>query len=69
MGNSVALIHERHEFNSWVLALEAGVLTAEQMAVLQELVDDGKVASLKTAAQFLDWQEEAMDGIEHLYGH
>jgi len=65
----MALIHERSEFNSWTLALEAGVLTPKQVAVLQALVDEGKVADLKTAAHFLDWQGEALDGIEHMYGH
>jgi len=65
----MAQIHERHEFNSWVIALEAEALTPEQLAVLQEMVNEGKVANLKTAAHFLDWQEEAMDGIEHFYGH
>jgi len=65
----MAQIHERHEFNSWALALAADALTPKQLAVLQELVDEGKVASLKTAAAFLDWQGEAIDSIEHLYGH
>lgn len=65
----MAQIHERHEFNSWALALDADALTPKQMAVLQELVDEGKVANLKTAADFLDWQGEALDSIEHMYGH
>ncbi|HRJ42703.1 MAG: hypothetical protein KJZ86_27495 [Caldilineaceae bacterium] len=65
----MAQVHERHEFNSWALALEADALTLPQLAVLQELVDEGRVADLKTAAQFLDWQGEALDGVEHLYGH
>ncbi len=65
----MAQIHERHEFNSWALALQADALTPEQMAVLQGLVDEGTVASLKTAADFLDWQGEAIDSIEHMYGH
>lgn len=65
----MAQIHERHEFNSWELALAADALTPAQLAVLQELVDEGKVADLQTAAQFLDWQGEVLDGVEHLYGH
>ena len=65
----MAQIHERHEFDSWALALAADALTTAQMAVLQELVDEGKVANLKTAADFLDWQGEALDAVEHLYCH
>ncbi len=65
----MAQIHERHEFNSWAQALAAEALTPAQMALLQELVDEGKVANLKTAADFLDWQGEVLDSIEHLYGH
>jgi len=65
----MAQVHERHEFNSWAQALAADALTQKQMAVLQELVDEGKVANLKTAADFLDWQEEVLDSVEHMYGH
>jgi len=65
----MAFIHEGYEFNSWALALEAEALTPKQVAVLQALVDEGKVADLKTAAHFLDWQGEALDGVEHMYGH
>ena len=65
----MAQVHERHEFNSWALALVADALTPKQMAVLQEMVDEGKVANLKTAADFLYWQGQALDSIEHLYGH
>ena len=65
----MAQIHERHEFNSWALSLQTQTLTPEQMAVLQELVAEGKVSTLKTAADFLDWQGETIDSIEHMYGH
>lgn len=65
----MAQIHERHEFNSWAQSLAANALTPRQLAVLQEMVDEGKVADLKTAADFLDWQGEVLDSVEHMYGH
>jgi hypothetical protein len=65
----MARIDEKQEFSSWLLALQAGVLTEMQIGTLQQLVDDGKADSLEAAARFLDWQDSVIDPTEHLYGH
>lgn len=64
----MAFAHEKREFNSWVQALRAKILTPEQIEVLQGMVDDGQVPSLEQAAQLLDWQESTIDPDEHMYG-
>ena len=61
--------HEKKEFESWHRALVAGVLTPEQVTVLQEIVDEGQAGDLEGAAQLLDWQETVIDPDEHMYGH
>ena len=65
----MASIGEDREFESWVTALRAGILTEEQIAVLQGMVDDGEAESLEGAAQRLDWQETVIDPTDHMYGH
>ena len=61
--------HEKKEFDSWHRALIAGMLTPEQGAVLQAMVDEGQANNLESAAQLLDWQETVIDPDEHMYGH
>jgi hypothetical protein len=65
----MARIDEKEEFSSWLLALQAGQLTETQKATLQQLVDDGKAATLEEAARYLDWQDSVIDPTEHFYGH
>jgi hypothetical protein len=65
----MARIDEKSEFESWLLALRAGALTEVQVGTLQQLIDDGKAASLEEAARYLDWQDSVIDPTEHLYGH
>ena len=65
----MARIDEKEEFSSWLLALKAGQLTETQKATLQQLVDDGKAATLEEAARYLDWQDSVIDPTEHFYGH
>ncbi len=65
----MATQHEKKEFESWYRALVTGVLTPEQLAVLQTMVDDGQVEDLERAAHLLDWQETVLDPDEHMYGH
>lgn len=64
----MAFIHEEREFSSWIQALQADILTPEQLAVLQEMIDDGQADTLERAAQLLDWQESVIDSDEHMYG-
>ena len=61
--------HEKKEFESWYRALITDVLTPEQLAVLQTMVDEGQVANLETAAHLLNWQDTVTDPDEHMYGH
>ena len=65
----MARIEEKSEFDSWLLALRAGVLTDTQIRTLQQLVDDGKADTLDGAARYLDWQDSVIDPTEHFYGH
>ncbi len=65
----MARIDEKEEFSSWLLALQANQLTETQKATLQQLVDDGKAATLEEAARYLDWQDSVIDPTEHFYGH
>lgn len=65
----MALIQEKREFDSWLLALQAGTLTDIQIATLQQVVDDGKAATLEEAARLLDWQDTVIDPLERFYGH
>ncbi len=60
--------HEKKEFESWQRALSANQLEPEQVAVLQQMVDEDEVDSLEKAAQMLDWQETVIDPDEHMYG-
>ncbi|MDE0143591.1 MAG: hypothetical protein OXI80_20385 [Caldilineaceae bacterium] len=65
----MARIDEREEFSSWLVALKSGLLTESQKETLQQLVDDGKAATLEEAARYLDWQDSVIDPTEHFYGH
>ena len=65
----MARIDEKQEFSSWLLALQAGVLTEMQLSTLQQLVDDGKAETLEAAARYQDWQDSVIDPTEHFYGH
>jgi hypothetical protein len=65
----MASIGEDREFESWVTALKMGILTADQVAVLQGMVDDGEAENLEQAARRLDWQETVIDPTDHMYGH
>jgi len=65
----MARIDEKEEFSSWLVALKSGLLTETQKETLQQLVDDGKAATLEEAARYLDWQDSVIDPTEHFYGH
>lgn len=64
----MALPWDRREFESWREALEHDALDAAQLKVLRDMVDSGQAATLETAANMLDWQENVMDPDEHMYG-
>ena len=50
------------------VGLAANTLTPEQVAVLQDMVEQGQVESVEAAATLLDWQEDVIDPDEHMYG-
>ncbi len=64
----MASTNEKKEFQSWQRALSENQLDPEQVAVLQQMVDEGEAESLEKAAQLLDWQETVIDPDEHMYG-
>jgi hypothetical protein len=59
---------EQKGFRSWHLALTQGQLSAEQLAVLQDMVEQKQAETLEAAASMLDWQDSVIDPPEHMYG-
>lgn len=60
--------NEAPKFVSWQIALREETLTEEQVALLQEMVDDGQAESLERAAELLDFQDRFINATEHMYG-
>ena len=56
------------EFSSWHSALEQSLLKPEQVAVLQDMVDEGHAKALDDAASILDLQETIIHPKEHMWG-
>ena len=59
---------EESSFKSWRKALAENLLTPEQLAVLQKMVEDGEASSTEAAAERLDWQDTVNNPDEHMYG-
>ncbi len=55
-------------FKSWRLALAENILTADQLAVLNKMVEDGEADNIEAAAARLDWQDTVINPDEHMYG-
>ena len=53
---------------SWHQALIQGILTKEQLAVLENMVKDGEAENIDAAASMLDWQDAIINKPEHMYG-
>ena len=53
---------------SWAVALAANALSADQVAVLQAMCDNGEAENLEAAAAMLDWQDHIINPDEHMYG-
>jgi hypothetical protein len=53
---------------SWHSALEQGILSKEQLAVLENMVKEGEAETVQAAASMLDWQDTIINKPEHLYG-
>jgi hypothetical protein len=59
---------EEFQFKSWRVALAEKQLTADQLAVLEKMVEDGEADSVEAAAVKLDWQDTVINPEEHMYG-
>lgn len=59
---------EPGKITSWRQALDQGMLTAEQIAVLEGMVKEGQAENLQAAASMLDWQDAIINKPEHMYG-
>jgi hypothetical protein len=56
------------KITSWRQALDNGMLTSQQIAVLEEMVKEGQAESIEAAASMLDWQDTIINKPEHMYG-
>lgn len=59
---------EQGKFKSWRQALEQGILSADQIAVLDDMVKQGQADTLEAAASILDWQDAIINKPDHMYG-
>ena len=59
---------ENEGFKSWERALADGKLSPEQIATLQDMVDNKLADTLQRAAKMLDWQDTVIMPDEHMYG-
>jgi hypothetical protein len=59
---------DQGKITSWRQALDNGVLTSQQIAVLEEMVKEGQAESIEAAASMLDWQDAIINKPEHMYG-
>jgi hypothetical protein len=59
---------DERPIQSWHQALEQGILTKEQLAVLEEMVKQGEAETVDAAASMLDWQDAIINKPEHMYG-
>jgi len=61
-------MEDQQPFKSWERALAENRLTPEQLKVLQDMVVNDHLDSIKTAAKMLDWQDSIINPDEHMYG-
>ena len=59
---------DESQFKSWQQALQNGLLSRDQLAVLEKMVEDGEAATIEAAAARLDWQDTVINPDEHMYG-
>jgi hypothetical protein len=59
---------DERPIQSWHQALTQGLLTKEQLAVLEEMVQQGEAENVDAAASMLDWQDAIINKPEHMYG-
>ena len=59
---------DESQFKSWQQALQNGLLSRDQLAVLEKMVEDGEADTIEAAASRLDWQDTVINPDEHMYG-
>ena len=59
---------DRDKFKSWRQALDHGLLTAEQITLLDGMINEGQAETREAAADMLDWQDAIINKPEHMYG-
>ena len=59
---------DKGKITSWRQALDQGTLTSEQIAVLDEMVQEAQAENREAAASMLDWQDAIINKPEHMYG-
>jgi hypothetical protein len=59
---------DKGRITSWRQALDQGRLTSEQIAVLDEMVQEHQAETREAAASMLDWQDAIINKPEHMYG-
>ena len=59
---------EQTPIKSWRQALDQGILTKEQRATLEDMIQQGQAENLEAAASMLDWQDAIINKPEHMYG-
>ena len=68
MNSAMENTSDKGKITSWRNALDQGMLTSEQIAVLDEMVKDGQAETREAAANMLDWQDAIINKPEHMYG-
>jgi hypothetical protein len=53
---------------SWRSALDQKILSKEQLALLEDMVQKGESDTLEHAADMLDWQDAIINKPVHMYG-
>jgi hypothetical protein len=66
MGN--IMDNDTRPIKSWRSALDQGILSKEQIALLEDMVQKGESNSVQHAADMLDWQDAIINKPEHMYG-
>lgn len=61
-------IQDKGRITSWRQALDQGILTREQIDVLDEMIKEGQAETREAAASMLDWQDAIINKPEHMYG-
>ena len=68
MNTSMEDSTDKGKFKSWRQALDQRMLAPEQIALLDEMIQEGQAENREAAADMLDWQDAIINKPEHMYG-